>query len=203
MIDINLVPPELRKRRRSSSSGLGLDIPIEILIGSAGGLLVLLVGIHLILMTNYMLKAKTLKKLDKAWSLLEKDKANVDVVINRMRALQGQYNDIANISQQQRFPWAPKLNSLSNILPRGVWLRRLALKEDVFLIEGSSLSKASEEMINVHGYISKLKEDEIFMKDFIDIEPGPIQTKNINNVDIANFLITAKPQSSANTAPTK
>ena len=49
MLDINLIPPHLRKKDRGKLLGK-LDIPLEIVIGSGGGLLVLLGVVHVLLL---------------------------------------------------------------------------------------------------------------------------------------------------------
>ena len=122
------------------------------------------------------------------------EKENVDAVISEMRIFQGKYRAIENIAENGNLSWAQKLNILSDSLPRGVWLKKVALEDDMFFIEGSAVSKAGTEIISIHHLTSNLKKNDHFTQHFTDIELGSIQRRKINNVEIADFIITMKLQ---------
>jgi len=192
MIEINLVPTNLRKRKKRNLLPGGFRIPLEVVIGIGGGLIVLLIMSHFMLSIINMTKVVKLKSLKKEWDTINPQKNKVDVVIKDMRELQQKHKAIESLITQNRILWSQKLNVLSDSLPNEIWLRKVALNEKIFFIEGSAISKHNQEMINVHKFTSNLKSQKSFLKDLTDLELGSIQRQRIKNVEIADFLITIK-----------
>jgi len=193
-IEINLIPPHLRKKKRKGIAS-GINIPLEVLIGSAGGLIILLVLVHFSLLFVNMNKLAKHKKLQKEWENILPAKENVDVVISELRGLQEKSKAIKEIlGDEARISWSQKLNILSDSLPKGIWLRKVVLKEKKFLIEGSAISRQKKEMINVHSLTANLKKEEDFLKHLSDLELGAIHRRRIKKIEIADFIITTKLQ---------
>ena len=191
MINVNLIPPHLRQRRKSRLLGR-LNIPLEIIIGCTAGLLMFLALIHVLLLLLNIRKLAYHQILKGKWEAMAPDKENVDSVINEMRAVQGKYKAIEEIVTKGGVSWAQKLNLLSDNLPRGMWFNKLVLDDDMLLVEGSAISRDTNEIINVHRLTVALKENEEFMRDFVDLELGSIQRRKIKNVEIADFVITMR-----------
>lgn len=191
MIDINLLPPEKRRKRKAKLLG-GFDIPQEVIIGSAGGLLVLLVLVHVFLTFINLSKHGIHKSLAKQLEEIKPAKEEADAIIMQMRSLQSSLNAIDQVVKEKRIVWAQKLNILSDNLPRGTWVKKVALSEGGLFIEGSAISKEQKEMISVHTFAANLKSDKDFLKDFVDLELGSIQRRKVQTAEVADFLITAK-----------
>ena len=191
MININLIPPHLRQRRKSRLWGR-LNIPLEIIIGCGAGLLMFLALIHILLLLLNVRKLAYHQILKGKWEAMAPDKENVDSVINEMRAVQGKYKAIEDIVTKGGVSWAQKLNLLSDNLPRGMWFNKLVLDDEMLLVEGSAISRDTNEIINVHRLTVGLKENAEFMRDFVDLELGSIQRRKIKNVEIADFVITMR-----------
>ena len=60
MFDINLVPDNLRRKKKGKSPLGGINIPLEVVIGSAGVLFFVLVLVHIFLL--FMITAKVGEK---------------------------------------------------------------------------------------------------------------------------------------------
>lgn len=193
MININLTPPHLKKKEKSHLLGK-VNIPLEVIIGCGGGLLVLLGVVHVLLLFVNIGKLAQHKGLQKQWETMRPSKENVDSVVSEMRSLQGKYKSIEEITDKMGVSWGQKLNILSDSLPRGVWLKKVALDEDVLYLEGSAIPKESSEIISIHHFTSKLKQNESFVEHFTDLELGSIQRRRIKSVEIADFVITMKVQ---------
>ena len=191
MININLIPPHLRQRRKSRLLGR-LNIPLEIIIGCTAGLLMFLALIHVLLLLLNIRKLAYHQILKGKWEAMAPDKENVDSVINEMRAVQGKYKAIEEIVTKGGVSWAQKLNILSDNLPRGMWFNKLDLDDEMLSVEGSAISRDTNEIINVHRLTVGLKENTEFMQDFAEIELGSIQRRKIKNVEIADFVITMR-----------
>jgi len=192
MIEINLIPPSFRKKRKKSFLPGGFNIPIEIIIGSAGGLLILLVFIHVFLLFTNIYKLADHRRLESKWAQLKPDKEKVDAIIGELRSLQSKQKAIEDITASDGILWAQKLNIVSNSLPRGVWLNKVSLEDGMFFIDGSAISKQGNEMFNVHNLASNLKNEANFLDRLTDLELGSIQRRNIKKIEIADFLITTK-----------
>jgi len=192
MIDINLVPTHLRKKKKKDLFGGGFKLPLEVVIGLGGGLLILLVFVHLVLLGINVSKLATHKKLKSSWEEISSDKEKVDVIISELRMLQRKQSAIKKLTEDKKVSWSRKMNILSKNLPKGVWLKKIAFNEDAFFVEGSAISRQNKEMIGVHKFTSNLKRDDSFLTDLTDLELGSIQMRKIKKVDVADFLITSR-----------
>lgn len=191
MIEINLIPQNKRKKKRGQILGI-IKIPLEILIGSIVGVVILMIGVHIGLLGVNVLKLTHQKNLQKQWDVIAPAKENVDKVIKEMRELQTKHKAIDKITTGSRILWAQKLNILSDSIVRGVWLTRVRLNEGTFYIEGSAVSKQSDEVIGVHPFTSNLKQDKMFVDKFVDLDLDSIQRRFIGKTEVADFIITAR-----------
>jgi len=169
-----------------------IKIPIEILIGSVLGVVLFLIAVHVSLLGVNVLKLTQHNNLKKQWDVIAPAKQNVDKVIKEMRDLQAKHKAIDKITTGSRILWAQKLNILSDSIVRGVWLTRVRLSEGTFYIEGSAISKQSEEVIGIHPFTANLKADKIFIDKFQDLDLDSIQKRFIGKTEVADFVITAK-----------
>lgn len=192
MIEINVVPQELRKKKKKRLLPGGVEIPPEVIIGSIGGLFFLLILAHIGLLALNISKMKEHKQLKQEWQAILPHKEKVDGVVNNMRQLQNKHKAVVEVTGGEPINWAQKLNMISNELPRGVWLTKIALTDEMLFIEGSAISKNQDELINVHKYTSNLKRQKKFMADLTELELGSIQRRTERGIDVADFLITTK-----------
>ena len=192
MIEINVVPPELRKKKKKKLLPGGVEIPPEVVIGSIGGLFFLLILVHIGLLMLNISKMKQHKQLKQEWQAILPHKEKVDGVVTDMRRLQNKHKAIVKVTGGEAINWSRKLNVISNELPRGVWLTKVALTPEMLFIEGSAISKSQDELINVHKFTSNLKRQSKFMNDLTELELGSIQRRTERGIDVADFLITTK-----------
>jgi len=193
MIEINLVPQQLkRKRKKWGPLAQGLNIPKEMIIGLIGGFFAILVIVSVLFQVTIFLRLGYLKGLRKQWQQIMPAKTNVDRVTNELRILQGKVKSIETIMVVNKISWAQKMNDISEAIPRGVWLTRIVATKQRLVIEGSAIAKGRDEMINVHTFASNLKGREVFVKNLDNLEVGSIQRRTIKMVEIADFSITAK-----------
>ena len=192
MIEINFVPFQLQKKKKRASLSSGFKIPQEIVIGFAGGVLMLMVLVLVILLLINFSRLAQHKALEKKWADMAPVKANTDGILNELRGLQNKQQTIEGIIAKDNRLWARKLNTISDTLPREVWLKKIALTEEMLFIEGSAISKQRKEMGNVHNFVNNLKADENFLTDLSDFGLGSIKNSQINKVEVSDFVISAK-----------
>ena len=190
MIDINLIPQKFRKKKKKSIIPGGVNIPLEVVVGVSGALIVGLVFIHVIFAGINYSKLSFYHKLQEGWDEVLPMKQNVDVVINEMRKLQQKIGDLEKISVDSKLLWSKKINILSESLPNEMWIRKIALMDDMFLVEGSAISRQGQEMGTVLNFTSELKNHASFLENLKDLEVGSIYRRNIKKVEVADFIIT-------------
>lgn len=189
MIEINLIPPTLRKKKKSEFSLAGLMVSLEAVIGLGAGLIVVLILVHVVLGVMNVGAMAQRKGLRKELEALSSHRQEADKVLGELKILQETESTMRDILPKQ-ISWAQKLNILSDRIPNGMWLRRLWLENNVFSVEGSAITTNDEAMINVHKFFSDLKDQKEFQDEFNDMELGSIQRRKAGSIEIADFLIT-------------
>jgi len=168
MIEINLLPEELKAKPKSKKTGVGLQ-PKQIL-----SLIPFIFGILICMHLNnkwqkFEPQRKILDGFSKEYALLSED---------------------ALASQQfvgQRINWSEKLNNLSLKLPSGVWLNEIIVSQKDFIVRGSVVSLKAEEMNLIKIFIDSLKNNTAFIKDFDSLELGSVQRRTVGGYDIVDF----------------
>ncbi|MFT5386991.1 MAG: Tfp pilus assembly protein PilN [Candidatus Omnitrophota bacterium] len=191
MINVNLFPTNLRKKKNKGFHGEGFMLPLEVIVGGVGGFLLLLVITHVGFMMVNVSKLSQHKELKKKWESIQPAKDNVDTVVKKLKEKREYYDDVSSIVIQEGSSWAEKLNVLSDSLPEGIWLRKINLTQKMIFVEGSAVSRQHQEMISVHEFTASLKKNKSFLLGFENMELGSIQRRKINTVEIADFLIKA------------
>jgi len=195
MIEINLIPSQLRKKRKGTTfSGFNLNFPPEAVVGFVGGLIVALALIHVLLLGLLWSKVAQKNRLEKSWQNFLPQKQRADRLLNEWRGLQSKKTAIEKMTIERRILWAPKLNALTDSIPRGVWLNKVRLEGGILMIEGSVISKMADEMGSVGAFTTNLKTEKQFLGNLKNIEVGPLQRRKIQTTEIADFSITAKVQ---------
>jgi Tfp pilus assembly protein PilN len=193
MIDINLAPDNLRKKKRKQFLPAALNIPQEAVIGLVGGLFVLLLAVHVVLQLVIVVRFMQHAAYNRDWAKLKPDKEKVDVIASEMREIQGKIRAIDGITTSKRIPWSRKFNEISDSLSRGVWLNKISFKDNVLLIEGGAVSKSKDEMIGMVGtFAGNLKHDQEFMSELKNLEMGQIQRRKLQSTEFVDFSMSAK-----------
>jgi len=190
MIEINLVPEPLRKKKkRANLVGGGVALPKEIIIGVIGGVLAILLVTHIVLQFMITVKFVQHKGYNNELNSVAAQKAVVDKVISGLKDLRERVKAVDTLVSPDRTLWSQKLNEISDELSRGVWLSRITLDGDTLLIQGTAVSKNKSEMIDVHNFTANLKKSEAFMKNVDNVELGLIKSRRINETSVADFTI--------------
>jgi len=187
MIEINLLPPEARKKEQNFK----LPIPKETLVLFGGAVIVLLVLIHLLLMGALAAKKVKYLGLNMEWQKILPEKTKIDTLKSDQKEITEKIKSIDKLTKKGRMSWARKLNIISDVLPQGVWVRLINFSGKSLTIEGSSVSLRGEEVILVNKFASALKNNADFYSDFKNLEVGSIKRRQIKNIEVADFILTA------------
>ena len=188
MIEINLLPKELKTDFKPEKTGIGLQ-PRQVLyfIPFIFGILLC---IHLYLFAVTIFKSSQFNILNNKWQKFEPQRKMLEG-FNKEYAL---LSEDAKISQQllrERINWSEKLNKLSLDLPSGIWFNEVSISEKDFILKGSVVSLQLQEMNLIKIFLDNLKKDALFFKDFSNLELGSVQRETIGGYDIVEFTITA------------
>lgn len=195
MIEINLVPPQLQRRRKGRGVlGKKMNIPREVIIGLAGGFFVILLLISILFQITIFMKYAQHKRLKSEWAEIFPEKTRVDAVLNQLRTAQVKIKSIEDMTGGKKIKWSQKLNAISDSLSRGVWLKSVVGNKQRLVIEGNAVSKGKDEISNVHDFAASLKKNKDFGDYLSNLELGSIQRRAIKTVEIADFSMTANVQ---------
>jgi Tfp pilus assembly protein PilN len=191
MIEVNLIPEGLRKKKKSTPAPAAIATGEKkfILFLQIGTVIFFYVIVHALLHLWYHQQSAKKLRLKREWEALASQKKEADDLLAELKDLQAKKKSIEEITGMHRILWAQKLNEISNELPRGVWLKEMNFDEGTFLIHGSSISRHEAEMINVHKFLSNLKKNKSFGQDFSDVDLGVIKSREIENTPVADFTI--------------
>lgn len=208
MIEINLLPEELRKKEAFKLPKLPI-IPIAI---SVIGVLILL---QLLLLFLIQARKTALNSLNNKFSSIALSAIEAEALKNKMDNLSGKVKMMETLNAS-RFIWSKKLNEISNSMVSGIWLRSLYIEKEkmegmavpttmssvpiggtegagmlgatppkaaatkVFLIlEGSALVEEGKEPGTVGKFVSAIKGNKSFFDDFDEIELRGVERRTV------------------------
>lgn len=205
MIEINLLPEELKKKKGKKIRQLELSLPKishkPVLIG-VGAIFAL---VYLGVLTFSTLKNHSLNKLNTEWKSLQKQKEVLDKLKADIKDLETKNTSMGELVNN-RFIWSAKLNQISDCLPEGVWLNSFSISKtkiagrkkgrgaeasnfNTLEFRGSAAIPEGDEMLAIGKFIKNLKDDPSFIKDFENIELSSVQSTTSGKIEILDFTI--------------
>lgn len=201
MIKINLLPQELRPRKKTT-----LPLKAMSLIGA---------GIVAVLIISYIAVGVKIAQQKRKLNLLKAEYQKLLPEFERVKKLKDDKERLdAKVALMerlivQRFIWAKKLNQLSDLMPPQVWLTSLSVAtnkavqkaggKDVevvtrtLLIRGKTYSGLGEKMVGQQGdFVRRIKEHEPFFRDFSNVEWISTERETIGNAEIMKFELTCQ-----------
>lgn len=127
LIQINLMPPERMPRRENLWLKAGALLGMLIISAAA-------VGAFVILSTLVLARESDARKFKKEIELMAEASAQYD----EFKALEDTLKKKQEIIDDlilKRFVWAPKLNSISDLLPQDVWLEEITTRAQQYTVE--------------------------------------------------------------------
>jgi len=188
MIEINLLPEELRKKRSEPAFNLNIDAEkLKFLaIGGAAGILILIV--IMLSLGSFIMKSRINSLLAKEKNFSDR-LSRADAVNKEITVLKAKMIVLGQITNR-KFLWAEKLNQLSDLVLPGIWFTHVYTdSENRLIIEGSVISKSEEAMAFVGKFMKSVKDDRQFFRDFKNIKLESVQRKNKEERDMVDFKI--------------
>ena len=187
MIELNLLPDELKVKPRGKRAGLDIESKYFIyLIPLVLGLAIL---VHVYLAGLLIAKNHQLKVLDKKWQGLSPQRKVLEDFNKQYSLFSAEAQTVKQL-MQRRLNWAEKLNKLSSLLPAGIWFTEVSVSGRDFSLRGSAVSLEKDDMSLIKQFLDNLKADPRFFGDFNTIELGSVQRKTVGGYDVAEFNLS-------------
>jgi len=196
MVQINLLPPSVKKKQKVKMEFKA--IKLGPLIIALGGMMVLIIFLWVVQGVRFNVRTKKLAQLD---TKLQSKKANLEKLDSLRKEREHIQRKLTFLKSQVRteIHWAEYLNRLSNVVPPGIWLKKITLhtkkegnliKYDKLDISGSALSVHGEEMINVIGkFMSALKDDEVFSEQLAEVRLVSSKRNKVGSIETMDFSL--------------
>ena len=197
MIELNLLPEELRKKRARIELP---EIPIiPIAVALVGALLVLQFALGSII----YLGQRQLASLDKKHENLVPKKVAFDKMKEEIAAISQKVTAVEGLLKKQ-LHWSRLLNELSNSLTTNIWITRLSYEESpghynktrTLTLLGSAAGKSEEATALIARFIEALKDNKNFFMDFDTLELISIREGQVAEQDVMNFTLVCSFKSS-------
>ena len=188
MIEINLLPEELRKKKTESSFNLNIEAEkLKFLIG--GGAIGFLIFIVIVFFLGSFIRGAQIKRLLARENNFSGRLSQIDSVNKEIAVLKSKMTTLDQLTKR-KFLWAEKLNQLSDLTLPGIWFTHIYTDtENRLIIEGSVVSKSEEAMAFVGKLMKNLKDDQLFFRDFNNIKLESVQRKIKEERDMVDFKI--------------
>jgi len=190
MIEINLLPDELKKTK-TPSGGLGKP-DIKTLLYIVPVVIGILLVTHISLAATSVFKNLSLALLNRELSRLDPEKKLEGFFKEYSVASAGA--SAANELLGGRVEWAQELNSISRALPAGVWLNELSFQDGILTLRGSviAVNKEKVEVSIINKFISNLKKDKDFIAVFQALELSSVNRRAIHSFEVSDFILTGR-----------
>jgi hypothetical protein len=186
MIEINLLPEELRKKEEH------INILAELPIQRGAIIFVCVFFVAQLFASIYAFYLSSNFKAMKAESDLL-IAANAEIESQKSETLANKKRiEKADAVTHRKFYWSDFLSALSDSVTKGVWLKELSIDSDGKIsrlsLTGSVVGKG-EETAYTGKFIKELKNNSLFNELFDEIELSTINQKKIKEFDVYDFVI--------------
>ena len=199
MIEINLLPEELRKKEK-----IKLDLPEVLVFKILSVILIVVISAQILLSTFAVYQKIEFMRTKKAAETLISEDHEIAARKAQTLAMSNHLKEIRAMTER-KFLWAVLLNALSDSMTKGVWLRSLSVatlvadepvskkkekiqKRRILNLEGSVIGSGQETAI-IGKFIQQLKESPRFGEWFEDIKLSTINQKKIKDFDVYDFVL--------------
>ncbi len=189
MIEINLLPEELRQKAKKPVSNESVKvIPSQVFL-VIPGILVLIIIVQIILGVLSIFKSTQLGMLKRQWGIMDVERKQWEELKSgtAQRSLE---DKIINQLSSKSLLWAPKLNKLSLLLPGGIWFQELTYSQVGLNLQASVISLQKDEMALINKFMKQLKDDKDFMQGFSGLELSTVSKRKVGGYDVTDFTLS-------------
>lgn len=202
MIEINLLPPEHRRKERRKLA-LPSDLPAgKVVLVTLGALFAL----QLVASAYGFFQSARLKRVEAEIARLKTENADVTLQKAEIDAMKARIREVDLLSER-KFAWTALLNAFSDAISKGIWLTSFYVADGeapqsvggetdganaermrYLRIEGSAVGQG-DETANIGKFIQSLKENAVISELIEDVRLININQKKIREFDVYDFLL--------------
>lgn len=202
MIEINLLPKELRKVKKAS-----LDLEKIPLVRVSVFVFTVLVAVHILLVFLDGRNQIRLKALNAEWKNMEPEREKTGALTKNTIELEKRLGAIKSILEKG-FNWTQLLNSLNNAVIPKIWLSELELQFETLegskkgssskkipasiSITGHALGNSQEATSIVARFITSLKQNKEFSSNFSEIELQNMRAREFAGKETMKFVLNCR-----------
>lgn len=190
MIEINLLPEELRNRVvkpvKVQPVKVGAKPGAQQLILLIPLIFTALIMAHIVIVFLGVTRSSQLDALKDKWDKMLPERKMLEGFNNEHMLYSGDSKEVGKLLNE-RINWAEKLNRLSLILPSGIWFETISVPGKAFNLHGKVVSLTKEEVSLLRNFIDSLKNKPDFARNFNSLELSSIQKETIGGYEVADF----------------
>jgi len=201
MIEINLLPKELRRKKKVTQQA-AIEMPKIPVVPIGFGIVAVLVVVHLLFMAITISNKAKLSKLEKNWTNLEPQRKQTEKIAKEIAALTQKDLAISKIAKGS-LSWTKLLSGLNKAVIPNVWLSGFDLKINEptkkvkeytvnFTITGYALGASEQATALVGKFISSLERINDFSEYFDIIELENMRSSIIAGDEVMLFNLKCK-----------
>ncbi len=189
MIEINLLPEGLRKKKSEPVFSLNIEAE-KLKFLAIGGAVVILILIVMALFFGSFIRSAQINGLLAREKIFSDRLSEINSINKEIAVLKTKMGVLDQLTKR-KFLWAEKFNQLSDLVLPGIWFTHVYTdSENRLIIEGSVISKSEEAMAFVGKFMKNIKDDQRFFSDFKNIKLESVQRRNKGERDVVDFKIS-------------
>ncbi len=201
MIEVNLLPPEHRRKERTRLS-LPTDLPAgKIVLAALGAIF----AVQLLVSGYAFFQTSRLSQVSSEIEKLKTENKDITAQKNEIAAMKARAREVESLSVRPFF-WSSMLNAVSDSVSKGIWLNSLTMAEGpapeavgasqggeaatvrYLRIEGSAVGQG-DETASIGRFITELKQNPLLAELFDDVRLSNINQKKIREFDVYDFML--------------
>lgn len=183
MLTVNLLPETARKTGPSQVE----QFHRTPLMGMAAAVMV---ALPLVLWIPIQVRRYQLGQLTTKIQTLQPKKTSIEQLQRSLQQLRAQQAAFQGLGKGQNL-WSRRLNTLSDVMPDGVWLTELSLDPAKGLvIHGSAIGQSDPELTSITKLVQGLKADADFSSAVKELQIESIKRVQEGQVEVAHFTLT-------------
>ncbi|MFQ5680931.1 MAG: hypothetical protein ACE5GG_02605 [Candidatus Omnitrophota bacterium] len=182
MIEINLLPDDLRSKKKSA---LYWNNALQ----AARIGLVILVCAHIILFLTVAARKKEAAKLKRQWSNISEENTRVSRLNEDISSLRNRDAIIGGLVAVTLPDWPQIWYRLGALLPKTAWFKSIQVIHGLLDIRASILVISGNEVEILNDFLHDVREEAIFRESFDNLDIISIVRKDLSGVEIIDFSI--------------
>ena len=195
MIELNLLPKEMRRKKRK------VELPSIPFLQIAIGIVAFLIVCHILIVTLLFFRSGSLKRLKAEWETMQPQKKATDKVARETNELEKRIAAIRKIAKPD-LSWTKLLSGLNQAMIPGIWFSNLQLEfkgksynpktggnPTALVLTGYALGKSEVGTASVARLINSLKRSKDFSGYFSEIELENMNAKKFEGEEAMFFRL--------------